>query len=201
MEFISKLKKMSVTAAVVAAVTGLVFIIFPQQCITFAALAVGIGMIILGLVGIVNYFRKEVGNFILSLSIIVAITGIVVCVQYRAIISLIVVILGVCMMTTGIFNLITSFKVIALKPVSGWFTVLLSVLNVIFGIIAMFNSSALTVSIVRFIGVALIFYCILGVVSYLQVRDLVKKVTKTDDEDMNEELPNGDIKANGKEVK
>ncbi len=200
MEFVSKLKKLSIVAAVLAAVMGIVFIIFPQQCITFAALAVGIALIILGMSGVINYFRKEVGTFILSLSIIVTITGIVVCVQYRAIISLIVVILGVFMMTTGIFNLITSFKFIAAKPVSGWFTVLLSVLNVIFGIIAMFNSSALTVSIVRFIGVALLFYCILGVVSYLQVRDLVKKVSKPSD-DMNEELPNGDIRTNGKEVK
>ena len=200
MEFVSKLKKLSIVAAVLAAVMGIVFIIFPQQCITFAALAVGIALIILGVSGVINYFRKEVGTFILSLSIIVTITGIVVCVQYRAIISLIVVILGVFMMTTGIFNLITSFKFIAAKPVSGWFTVLLSVLNVIFGIIAMFNSSALTVSIVRFIGVALLFYCILGVVSYLQVRDLVKKVSKPSD-DMNEELPNGDIRTNGKEVK
>ena len=201
MNFIAKVKKLSITAAILSAVIGLVFVIFPEQCITFAALAIGIALIILGLSGVINYFRKEVGPFILSLGIIVVITGIVVCVKYEAIISLIVVILGIFMISTGIFNLITSIKMVMLSSLSGWFTILLAVLNIIFGIVAMFNSSALTVSIVRFIGIALLFYCVLGIVSYFQVKYLFKKVNKDTEQDENIVLPNGDIKTEGKEIK
>ena len=46
----------------------------------------------------------------------------------------------------------------------------------IFGVVAITKSAALTDSIVRFIGAALIIYAVLDLVSFIQVNAMAKKV-------------------------
>lgn len=53
---------------------------------------------------------------------------------------------------------------------------LLSVITIIFGIVAITKSSQLTDGIVRFIGAALIVYAVLDLVTYIQVNSKVKQV-------------------------
>ena len=52
----------------------------------------------------------------------------------------------------------------------------LSVVTVIFGIVAITKSSQLTEGIVRFIGVSFIVYAVLGVVSLIQVKHMTDRV-------------------------
>lgn len=188
MKFLQQFKKLSLLTVALAAVTGVVFIAFPNQCIRFGSLAIGIALIAVGAWAIINYFRDKLGVASLVMGIVVLVCGIVVCIKYQAIISLLVAIFGIFILTTGIFNLITSFKTIVVKPVSGWFTVFLSVVTIIFGIIAIFKSTQLTESIVRFIGVALILYCVLGILTYIQIKDFADKRQKST-------LDNGDIQT------
>lgn len=53
---------------------------------------------------------------------------------------------------------------------------MLSVITIIFGIVAITKSAALTDSIVRFIGAALIIYAVLDLVSFIQVNAMAKKI-------------------------
>ncbi len=53
---------------------------------------------------------------------------------------------------------------------------LLSVITIIFGIVAITKSTQLTDGIVRFIGAALIVYAVLDLVTYIQVNSKVKQV-------------------------
>lgn len=53
---------------------------------------------------------------------------------------------------------------------------LLSVITIIFGIVAITKSVQLTDGIVRFIGAALIVYAVLDLVTYIQVNSKVKQV-------------------------
>lgn len=57
----------------------------------------------------------------------------------------------------------------------------LSVVTVIFGIVAITKSSQLTDGIVRFIGAAFIVYAVLGIVSLIQVKHMTDKVRKAVD--------------------
>ena len=178
MELIAQIKKISIASIIMSIVLGVLFIMFPEKCITYVSLAIGASLIILGVISIIGFLINRSGAFTLSLGIVSAIVGIIVCAKYQAIISIIVIILGILILASGIFNLFTSIKAIVSSLVFGWITLALSIVTCVFGVIAITKSGALTVTIVQFIGVALIVYAIMDILSFIQVKMLVKDVKK-----------------------
>ena len=176
MKFISQVKKISIASIIISIVLGVVFIVFPDKCITYFSLAIGISLILLGIASVIGYFAEKSSGFTLALGIICAIIGIIVCVKYQAIISLIVILFGVFMLASGLFNLATSIKVITSSIVFGWVTFALSIITSVFGVVAITKSGSLTLAIVRFIGVALLIYAVLDIISFIQVKKLAKDV-------------------------
>lgn len=155
---------------------GVLFIAFPSKCIQYISLVVGVSLIVTGIISVVSYIVERDTKLPLVLGTISLISGIVVCAKYQAIISIIVVILGIFILTSGIVDMATSIRSIMLFRKSGWFTMLLSVITIIFGIVAITKSAQLTDGIVRFIGAALIVYAVLDLVTYIQVNSKVKQV-------------------------
>jgi uncharacterized membrane protein HdeD (DUF308 family) len=182
MNVLKEIKKYSLVSVIIAIVIGILFVAFPGKCIKYMSLAIGIALIIMGAVGIINYFAKKSSGFTLALGIIIFIVGIIVCAKYRAIISIIVVIFGIFILATGMFNFATGIKVIASSLVSGWVTLILSIATSIFGIIAITKSTELTETIVQFIGVSLIIYAILDIIAFVQVRKLAKSLSVDSDD-------------------
>lgn len=176
MQFVAQVKKISIASIIIAIALGLLFIIFPEQIITYFSLAIGISLILIGIAGIIGFFLDKSSGFTLALGIISATVGIVVCVKYHAIISIIVILFGVFILASGIFNLFTAIKIIASSLIFGWVTLVLSIITSVFGVIAITKSGDLTIAIVRFIGVALLIYAVLDLISFFQVRKLVKNV-------------------------
>lgn len=175
-DFIKGLKKFSVATIIVSAIMGVMFIAFPSKCIQYISLVVGAALIVTGIISVVSYIIERDTKLPLILGTIVLICGIVVCAKYREIISIIVVILGIFILTSGIVDMTTSIRSIVTFRRSGWFTMLLSVVTIIFGIVAITKSAQLTDGIVRFIGAALIVYAVLDLVTYIQVNAKVKQV-------------------------
>ena len=175
-EFLKGLKKFSISTIIVSAVLGVLFIAFPDKCIQYISLFVGAALIVIGAVAVVTYLLDRNTILPLVLGIIVLVTGIVICAKYRQIISIRVVIFGIFILISGLVDFVASFKSIAILRLSGWFTLVLSVITIIFGIVAITKSAALTDSIVRFIGAALIIYAVLDLVSFIQVNAMAKKI-------------------------
>lgn len=184
MEFLKRIKKFSLATIAVSAVAGLLFLIFPAQCIKYISLALGISLIAIGIIAVVGYFADRSSAFSLALGIIVLITGIVVCAKYKAIISLIVVIFGIFILITGLVDFATSIKAIVTLGISGWFTLVLSAITSVFGIIAITKSTELTETIVQFIGASLLIYAVLDLISFFQVKSIanrIKQATESSD--------------------
>lgn len=175
-EFLKGLKKFSISTIIVSAVLGVLFIAFPDKCIQYISLFVGAALIVIGAVAVITYLLDRNTILPLVLGIIVLVTGIVICAKYRQIISIIVVIFGIFILISGLVDFVASLKSLAILRISGWFTLVLSVITVIFGVVAITKSAALTDSIVRFIGAALIIYAVLDLVSFIQVNAMAKKV-------------------------
>ena len=176
LDFLKGLKRFSIATIIVSAIMGVLFIAFPSKCIQYISLVVGVSLIVTGIISVVSYIVERDTKLPLVLGTISLICGIIVCVKYRAIISIIVVILGIFSLTSGIVDMATSIRSIMLFRKSGWFTMLLSVITIIFGIVAITKSAQLTDGIVRFIGAALIVYAVLDLVTYIQVNSKVKQV-------------------------
>ena len=181
LDFLKGLKRFSIATIIVSAIMGVLFIAFPSKCIQYISLVVGVSLIVTGIISVVSYIierdtKQRDTKLPLVLGTISLISGIIVCAKYRAIISIIVVILGIFILTSGIVDMATSIRSIMLFRKSGWFTMLLSVITIIFGIVAITKSAQLTDGIVRFIGAALIVYAVLDLVTYIQVNSKVNQV-------------------------
>lgn len=176
LDFLKGLKRFSIATIIVSAIMGVLFIAFPSKCIQYISLVVGVSLIATGIISVVSYIVERDTKLPLVLGTISLISGIIVCAKYRAIISIIVVILGIFILTSGIVDMATSIRSIMLFRKSGWFTMLLSVITIVFGIVAITKSAQLTDGIVRFIGAALIVYAVLDLVTYIQVNSKVKQV-------------------------
>ena len=176
MKFVAQVKKISIVSIILSVIMGILFIAFPEQIITYVSLAIGVSLILIGLAGVIGVFIDKSSGFTLALGIISAIVGIIVCVRYKQIISLIVIILGILILASAIFNFFISIKIIASSLVFGWVTLALSIVTGIFGAIAITKSGALTVTIVQFIGATLIVYAVLDLISFFQVRKLAKDI-------------------------
>lgn len=176
LDFLKGLKRFSIATIIVSAIMGVLFIAFPSKCIQYISLVVGVSLIVTGIISVVSYIVERDTKLPLVLGTISLISGIIVCAKYQAIISIIVVILGIFILTSGIVDMATSIRSIMIFRKSGWFTMLLSVITIIFGIVAITKSTQLTDGIVRFIGAALIVYAVLDLVTYIQVNSKVKQV-------------------------
>lgn len=182
MKFLQKVKKLSLATIIVSAVLGILFIAFPSRSIKYLSLIVGIGLIAIGIAAVVSYCIDKRAKFTLVLGVIVLICGIVICAKYREIINLIVMIFGIFILASGIVDLVTGLKAAVISRAAGITTVVLSVISIIFGIVAITKSAALTDGIIQFIGVALIVYAVVDAVTYFEVKNLFGSVKKAVDD-------------------
>ena len=182
MKFLQEVKKLSLATIIVSAVLGILFIAFPSQSIKYLSLIVGIGLIAIGIAAVVSYCIDKRAKFTLVLGVIVLICGIVICAKYREIINLIVMIFGIFILASGIVDLVTGLKAAVISRAAGITTVVLSVISIIFGIVAITKSAALTDGIIQFIGVALIVYAVVDAVTYFEVKNLFGSVKKAVDD-------------------
>lgn len=176
MRAISQIKKISLVTVVIGIVFGILFIAFPEKLITYISLLIGVAIIVIGVAGIVNYLIDKASKISLAMGIILTISGIVICARYRQIISIIVILVGIFLLCTGVFNFFTSIKVIASSLVFGWASFALSVATVALGIICITRSQDTSNFIAQLIGVSLLVYSVLDIITYIQVKKLVKRV-------------------------
>lgn len=188
MGFIEKAKKMSIGTMIVTFLLGIIFTAFPEECIKYISIVIGASMIAFGVIGVIIFLMSERFLFTLITSIITICAGVIICTSYFEIISVIVAIIGAVFIFIGLFNLIAAIRVIAGSLVFGWVTLLLSIICMVFGVIAFTHSQETTIEVFRFIGVAFIFSTVLEIISYFQVRKLYKTVKSAVDEATGNEI-------------
>lgn len=178
LEFLKGLKRFSIATMIVSFVVGLLFVIFPAQCITYTALVVGVSMILVGIIAIIAYVVERDSVLPLILGVIVAICGIIICVKYKLLIEIVLVIMGVFILAAGVGNFATSIRALVFHKKSGWLTLTLSIITIAFGGISITKSTELSETIVQFIGASLIIYAVLALASFIQIMNTKKKVRK-----------------------
>ena len=176
MKFLQTVKKISLVSVAIALLLGIVCIAFPAQVMTYLSLFLGIAIILLGAAGIINFLLDRSSAITLILGILSIILGIIVCTQYKAIISLMVIVLGIFILTAGIFNIFTAIKVIASSLVFGWVTLFLSIATSVLGIVAITRSGSFSEAVVQLIGAALIVYAVLDIFAFFQVKKIAGNV-------------------------
>lgn len=83
-------KKYSIILIIVSAVLGALLIAFPDKMIQYTALFIGGAFVACGVYAILSYIINKKYVFTLTLGIISAVAGVVVCCAYRQIITVII---------------------------------------------------------------------------------------------------------------
>lgn len=189
MKLLHNVKKLSIVTIILSLIFGILFIAFPAQCKMYAAIFLGVGMILIGIFSIVKYFVNQSSVLLLTLGIIVAICGVIVCVKYEAIISFIMILFGIFILASGIVDLITGLRTVFVYKFFGIVTIALSIATIIFGAYAITKSTALSESLIQLIGVALLIYSVLDTIAFFEV----KKITSNIKKNVDQTTDNGDI--------
>ena len=95
------------------AVLGSLLIAFPDKMLSYISLFIGGAFIVCGVFAIINYAIKRNYVFTLTLGIIAAVSGVIICLAYRQIISVIVFLMGIFLLV-GSLSVIVNFPVIDL---------------------------------------------------------------------------------------
>ena len=207
-DLLIKIKNLSIITIVASFVMGLVLLIWPNQSISIVSIITGATMIVLGVVSWISYFAKEKSVLLASAGTISLIVGIIVCVKYQSIIAILLFLFGVFITLSGAVDLITSFYSKANGLGSWGVSSLLSIAVLIFGIVIMVNPTRTSTALVRLVGVGLLVYAVVDLVTFSQVKKAAKEIKE---EFKNIEPPivesdayevdnNDEIDVDGKEV-
>lgn len=171
--------------------------VYPDIMLAYAAFFIGGALIICGIVGVINYFVGSSSKFTLALGILSVVAGVIVCVAYRQIISVMIFLLGAFLLVGGIVNLVNSAYVAYSRNRSWILTVIMSVASIVLGIVSLRNPFGTQTGIVRFVGISLIAFAVLDTISYIQLKKAFIEADKRID---NENAENAATEVEFREV-
>lgn len=169
-------RSFSVATIAASVLLGLILLVFPEASIKYISIAFGAALIFLGVCGVAQYFSKKSSSLILVMGVIVLVCGIIVCVKYRTIISIVELLFGIFLLCSGIINFVNSLQSSVRKTSSWWVTLILSVVSMAFGIISVIRPFAVSTTLVRFIGAGLLVYAVLDLIAYIRFKKITREV-------------------------
>ena len=174
-ELFEKFRSYSIVSIIVSTLCGLALLIFPEASIRYISLAFGGALLIMGAVGVVQYFRKTAGPVALSAGLISMVCGVIVCAKYQSILTLVEFLFGASIFCGGIIGLVIALRR-EMRLLPGWgVNLALTVVSVILGIVCMVNPFHTALALARMLGVALL-YAVMEAVGYVQLRKVGRAV-------------------------
>lgn len=173
-EIFQEIKKYSLIVIAVTAVLGILLVAFPEQTITYTAVVIGGCFILCGIVALINYGVKRDTKISLVLGTIAVIGGLIICLAYRQIVSVMVFMLGIFLLVGGLLDFFNSIDVAIRHFHSSIFTIILSVASIVIGILSIVNPFDTQNKIVQLIGAGFIVFAVLDLVTYVQVKKVAK---------------------------
>lgn len=155
-----------ILSAVVFILLGLILLLFPNATMILVCTIIGWGVLISGVVALIDAIRNGNGGFGVAAGVIGIILGIYLVARPGFLASIIPFVVGIVLVVNGILNLVTAARN---KDVFGKRyapSLAGGVLTVIFGILILCNTFYTASMIVRFIGLGLILGAVSNLISF-----------------------------------
>ena len=176
-KILNEIKKYSIVVIVITAVLGVLLITMPDKMLAYTALFVGGAFTACGVLALVSYISSaQKSKLTLVLGLISAISGIIICIAYRQIMSVIVLIIGLFLIVGGIANLVNSFYVSKKRNRSWIVTVVLAIASIVLGVVSIANPFDTQTKLVQLIGIGLVVFAITDLVAFVQIKKAAKEV-------------------------
>lgn len=158
---LKKIKSNTVLSSGLCAALGVVLVLWPGLSIQLVCKAVGVVLIVCGLLRLISFFIEHDGSMYtqsnLVLGIIFAVVGIWIVANPGRVLSLIPIIVGILIVIHGISNLQQAITLCKSKYSRWWLALLLAVLTLGLGCLLIFKPFAAIDTVVMLIGLFLIY--------------------------------------------
>ena len=158
---LKKIKWDMIITSIICIMLGGVLIFFPKEVNEMIAYVIAAAMFLFSIIEAYNFFKKDVKNQFyrndLVFAVVALVAGIILLAKREVIVGLIPVILGALIIESGVKKLQNALDLIRLK-LGGWKSLLvLSAINIIFGIIMVVCALETAKVITVIIGIGLVF--------------------------------------------
>lgn len=166
--------KSSLFTSFVLLILGILLFIKSDDTIVAISYLVGGVIIILGILALVNFFRKKERDFATSFDIIYGIItivfGIFILSNPKMVASVIPFVIGACILIKSSFKIAYSMELKNHNMDSWKGALIISVISALVGVVMVFNPFKTSVLVFKIIGAAIIIYSVLDIVSSFQFK-------------------------------
>lgn len=181
-----KVKKMSMTSiifSIIFILIGAFLLARPDDAIHLVSYALGIILLVWGLISVVQFFTDKESQNYLEFSFItgvfVLIFGIIILVKPEIIASIIPLLLGVWMLVNGVTKL--SYSLTINKNKNAASSIIISLIIVIIGILLIINPFSGAEKLVQILGITIIIYSVLDLLECLSIKKAIKTKEKVNE--------------------
>ena len=207
-----KYLKSSVITSTILIILGFLLIFQSETTIMMISYIIGGVLIAIGALALIRYVRNGESPLLrneldIVYGIVTVIFGIIIIKNYQAIASIIPAVIGIAIIISSAGKLNYAFQLKSEEKSLWKTTMVISIISTIFGVVLLFNPFQAALGIMKIIGIFIIIYAVLDLLSTIAIKSSVTKIHKaveetiTDAEIINEEEPNNEKKKNKKKKK
>ena len=160
-KILRKMKANAVVSSLLCVLLGLVLVIWPGMSIQIVCAAIGVVLILTGIMKIIEYFAVKDGSLYeqtnLIMGIIFTVVGVWIAVKPDKVLAIIPIIVGIVIVLHGVRNLQQAVKLCKDQYDKWWIALILGLLTAGFGVLLICKPFAALDTVVMLIGIFLIY--------------------------------------------
>ncbi len=182
-----KFLKSSLLMSTILIILGFLLIFQSETTIMMISYIIGGILVAIGILALIRYVRAgesplQRNELDIVYGIVTVIFGIIIIKNYQAVASIIPAVLGIAIIISSAGKLNYAFQLKDDDNKMWKTTMIVSIISTIFGVILLFNPFKAAIGIMKIIGIVIIVYAVLDLVSTIAIRSSVAKIQKAVEE-------------------
>ena len=173
-EILIRIKNLSLITIAAGFIIGIILLVRPDESVEFISILCGATVIMLGVGAWISYFTKFRSSFLAILGTLAVVAGIILCVKYRSIISAVLFLFGIFVLVGGVVDLVSALEARKNDLKSWIISVVMAVITIVLGVLVIINPFNSVMALTRILGAGLIVYAIMDLITFIQIRKMVK---------------------------
>lgn len=173
-ELFVKIKNLSLITIVAGLAIGILLLLQPGETVQLVSMLCGITVIMLGVGAWISYFSKVKSTILAILGTLAIISGIILCVKYKSIISVVLFLFGIFILISGIVDFVSAIEA-KRNDLKSWIvSLIMAAATIILSLLVIVNPFDSMLVITRLLGAGLIIYAVMDLISFIQIKKIVK---------------------------
>lgn len=201
-KFMKKFLRSSIITSIILIVLGFLLIYQSENTIMTISYIIGGILIAIGVLALIRYVKDgespaQRNELDIVYGIVTVIFGIVIIKNYQAVASIIPAVLGIAIIISSAGKLNYAFQLKSDQNSLWKTTMVISIISTLCGVILLFNPFKAAIGIMKIIGIFIIVYAVLDIISTFAIKGSVTKIRRA----MEETIVDAEIVSEGEEKK